>query len=179
MLQIHVVLAENFNEQTNEFIDETVELILEHSLLSLSKWESIHEKPFLSETKKTSEELLSYVQCMIISPDISPDIVNKLSTANMHQIDAYINSKQTATWFSETKRPAASRQTVTSELIYSWMIAHTIPIECERWYLNRLITLIKIRNSQSQTPKKMSRSELAARNRRLNEERRAQFGTNG
>lgn len=176
-----IVLPEDelFDEERNEFIRlESVELKLEHSLVSLSKWESIHEKPFLDKSDKTDAEIHSYIWCMIIAPEVPENIVDRFAPGDFSEIDSYINAKMTATWFSE-KPSAPSREVITSELIYYWMVAFNIPFVCETWHLNRLLTLIRVCNVKNQPAKKMNKADLARRNRELNARRKAQFNTSG
>lgn len=177
MLELKIT-KEYFDESTEEFFSETTTLVLEHSLLSVSKWESITEKPFLSDVDKTLEETIEYIKAMVISPDVPPEIFDYLSQEDVTAVDAYINSKQTATWFGET-RVDRSRATVTNEVIYSWMVALKIPFECQHWHLNRLFTLIRIRNEQLSPKRDLSMQEVAERNARLNAERKAALGTTG
>lgn len=182
MLTIIVGATDVFNDETQEFRTQGgFELRLEHSLVSLSKWESIHEKPFLGGVEKTGEEVLSYVTCMILDENPPEDFLTKLSEANFEQINTYIEAKMTATWFSEHPGAPQSRnnEIITSELIYYWMTVFNIPFECEKWNLNRLFTLIRICNLKQGKPKKMSRSEVARRNQELNAQRKAQLGTKG
>lgn len=178
MLTLRVPLANSYNEVTQEFVVTSEKVFrLEHSLASLSKWEAIWEKPFMSTSEKTYEMVMSYVQCMS-QDEISKEDVMLLTPGDHDKIAKYIEAPSTATWFGKTKdRP--SREVITSELIYYWMISATIPFECENWHLNRLLTLIKICSVKNAPAKKMSRSELAARNRELNKQRRAQLNTNG
>ena len=180
MLTLLVVGDEYYNEATQEFntFDDVV-LELEHSLVSLSKWESIHNKPFLSEKPKTSEEIMSYISCMILSPIFPGGILDRLSSANVESVNDYIESKQTATTFGDMPSRKGRGEVITSELIYYWMVAFTIPFECETWHLNRLFALIRICNIKNQPAKKLSKSEIARRNRELNERRKAEFGTTG
>jgi len=180
VLTIVVPGIELYDEVHEEFAtsgDFTLEM--EHSLVSLSKWESIFEKPFLSKEEKTSEEVLAYIKAMTLTKNPPEEIFQRLSENNMADINRYIDAKMSATWFNEPKTTSRSREVITAELIYYWMIAFTIPIEFENWHLNRLFTLIKICNLKQQKPKKMSKSEILAQNRALNEQRKAQFGTRG
>lgn len=180
MLKLTVIGDEYFDEATQTF--ETVgnvELELEHSLLSVSKWESKFQKPFLSSTSKTPAEILFYVEAMIVTEEPPPGIVGKFDQKNLDLINAYIESKESATTFGLMPERKGRGEVITSELIYYWLVAFNIPFECERWHLNRLFALIRICNIKSQKPTKMSRSEIAQRNRTLNEQRRAKLGTKG
>lgn len=180
MLAIVVGGTDVYDEKTGMFRAQGgFELQLEHSLVSLSKWESEHEKPFLTKDSKTADEILDYVLCMILTPNPPGDFLHKLSKENLEAINAYIDRKMTATWFSEITPQARNSETVTSELIYFWMVTFNIPFECETWHLNRLFTLIRICSVKQGKPKKMSRAEIAARNRELNAQRKAQLGTRG
>lgn len=180
MLTIIVPGDEMFDEQSQEFITKNdVTLKLEHSLISLSKWESLYEKPFLGKEEKTQEEVRGYIKCMTLTPNVLPEVYEKLSDENITDINTYIDAKMTATWFNEAPGAPQSRDVITAELIYYWLIVFDIPFECEKWHLNRLFTLIRVCNIKQAKPQKMSRSEIAARNRELNAQRRAQLGTTG
>ena len=180
MLKITIPGIALWDEELEEFTNSKgFVLELEHSLVSLSKWESIHEKAFLGPDPKSNEEVFSYIKCMITTPDFPPEVLSRLSQDNISEIQKYIDSKMTATWFNEPPVTKKSREIITAELIYYWMISLNIPIEFENWHLNRLFTLIKIFNVKNSKPKKMSTAEIAARNRELNAQRKAQFGTNG
>lgn len=180
MLKLTIPGTEYFNEEAETF--ETVgdiDLELEHSLISLSKWESKFKRPFLTNEKKTLQESLYYIEAMIISPIYSSDILLRLSQENLDQIDAYIESTESATTFGSMPERKGRGEVITSELIYYWMVAFTIPFECEYWHLNRLFSLIRICNIKNSKPRKMSRHEIASRNRELNAVRRAQYNTSG
>jgi hypothetical protein len=180
MLTIRVGSTDAFDESTSEFVKAGgVALNLEHSLLSLSKWESIYEKPFFEKADRSAEEVLTYIKCMCVDDNIPPEVFQQLSEENVDTINAYLNAKRSATWLSDPDRIGPSREQVTSELIYYWMTAFRIPFECERWNLNRLLTLIRICNLKQDKPKKKSRGEIARRNRELNAKRKAQLGTTG
>jgi hypothetical protein len=180
MLRITIPGTDSFDDHTEKFVtvgDITLEL--EHSLVSLSKWESTWEKPFLGKDAKTDEETLGYVVAMSSDPDISPETLSRLSTDNIKQINDYIDAKMTATWFNDAPSKARAQETITAELVYYWMITLGIPLECQHWHLNRLFTLIKVFNKKNAPAKKMSKADLAERNRQLNEQRKARFNTKG
>lgn len=184
MLTITVGATDAFNEETQTFGSTGgFELQLEHSLISLSKWESIHEKPFLDTQEKTAEEITSYIECMVVSPNPPGDFLLKLSKENFEEINDYISRKMTATWFSDKHLQTRGREVITSELIYYWMTAFQIPFECATWHLNRLLTLVRICNikqdaAQKDQPQRMGRDELAQR-RELNARRKAELKTRG
>lgn len=181
MLTITVKAAEMFDANSNRFLvnakDQT--LTLEHSLVSISKWESKWHKPFLSDKTKTSEESIDYIKCMTITQNVDPIIYKFLSKDNFEKINAYIEDPMTASWVNETSGKKGRGEVITSELIYYWMIALNIPVEFQKWHLNRLLMLIKVCNAKNQPPKKMSKGEIMRRNRSLNAARRKASGSSG
>lgn len=180
MLQIVVPATELWDEQKQEFImTKEQELRLEHSLVSISKWESKWHKVFLSEKEeKSTEEIIDYVRCMTLTQNVDPLIYLCLSKENMDAINSYISDPMTATFVNEPDGKP-SREPVTSELIYYWMISLNIPFECQKWHINRLITLIKVCGHKNSPPRKMSKRQIMERNNRLNNIRRAKLGTKG
>lgn len=189
MLQLIIPSTEMYDENKECFINSKGCILqLEHSLISVSKWESKWKKPFLTKDQKTPEELIDYVRCMTINPQSVPDseIYSALTQDMMKQISDYIDDSHTATWFSE-KNQKQSREIITSEIIYYWMIASEIPFECQKWHLNRLLTLIRIcsikneeaSNSAKKKGPKINKSSLASRNTALNMARRKSLGSTG
>ncbi len=182
MLTITIPETEFYDEKTNEFsVVKEQKLKLEHSLLSISKWESKWHKPYLDNKtyKKTNSMNLDYIKCMTITQNV-PDIVYScLTQENIDDIVQYISDPMTATWFSDDPKNNTDSGIVTSELIYYWMVAAGIPFSCEKWHINRLLVLIKIYGIKNGKPKKMSQKEVAARYKALNAARRAQFEAKG
>lgn len=179
MLEVIVPAGEGYNARTNEFFEwPEQKLVLEHSLISISEWESKHHKPFLDGTK-TNEEVLDYIRCMTINKGVPSSTYFHLTESNLNAITEYIQDSRTATWFSEEAnvlkegQAPPRKQIVTSELIYYWMVAYQIPFECQKWHLNRLLTLIRIYNEKNKEQPKKSKKEIMANHRALNEARRA------
>jgi hypothetical protein len=180
MLQITIPAVELWDERKQEFVTTKEQTLqLEHSLVSISKWESKWCKPFLSKQEKTFEETLDYIKCMTITQNVDPEVYNYLTNENIEEINMYIEDPMTATYFSDDKTVKPNREQITAELIYYWMIALNIPFECQKWHLNRLLTLIKVCNIKNQPPKKRSRKEIMSRNAALNAARRKQLNTKG
>ena len=181
MLQITVKGIDLFDDETQTFIPvKEHTLRLEHSLVSLSKWESKWHKPFLTDKEKTLEETLDYIRCMNMTQNTDPVVYNALTDENIKEITDYIDNPMTASIVPDIRTGGGSRrEQVTSELIYYWMVALQIPFECEKWHLNRLLTLVKVCNFKNQPQKKMSKSEILSRNRALNEARKRKFNTKG
>jgi hypothetical protein len=179
MLTLTVRVRDDFDNEENKFIVEDVVLELEHSLVSLSKWEQKYEKPYLGDDKPTEEEALYYIECMIMN-EYPPGIVAKLGADHIMQVDTYINRKMTATWFNEiTPETKKSNEKITAELVYYWMTTLNIPWEAQNWHLSRLFTLIKIFGAKAEKPKPMTGSELRAHRSELNRKRREEEGHDG
>lgn len=180
MIQITIPSVELWDEENQVFItSKEYTLQLEHSLVSISKWESKWNKVFLSKEDKTYEETIDYIKCMTITQNIPDEAYRYITENNIKQIEEYISAPMTATWFAKEKTTGVPREKVTSELIYYWMISFNIPFECQKWHLNRLLTLIRVCNVKNTPPKKMSKRSLMQRNAALNAARRKQFNTTG
>lgn len=180
MLKIIVPAAEYFDEINEEFIYKKEQVLqLEHSLVSLSKWESKWNKAFLGKQEKTDEEILDYVRCMTVTQHVDPEVYLRLSAENYAAINAYIEAPMTATRFYEEKAQKGNKDTVTSELIYYWMIVYNIPVEFQKWHLNRLLTLIRVCNVKNSPPKKRSKREIFQRNAALNAANKRRFNSKG
>jgi hypothetical protein len=180
VLQLKVAIgAEGFDETTSEFVDlDVVVLRLEHSLVSLSKWESKWEIPFLSKKEMTSEQVLDYVVMMNLDEEFPEGVLANLKDDHIDQINKYIAAKMTATTIRDNSK-TPNLEIITSEVIYYWMISMEIPFECQHWHLARLLTLIQVVNAKNAPKKKMSSADRASENRRLNAERRARTGSKG
>ena len=184
MLKITIPSIELFDETNQEFITTKEQTLqLEHSLVSLSKWESKWCKPFLSQDTRTVEETMDYIRCMTITQNVDPVVYNNISNEIIEQINEYIDAPMTATWFSEDRKGKGKGKTsseqITSELVYYWMISLNIPFECQKWHLNRLLTLIRICNIKNQPEKKMSKKAILSQNAALNAARRKKMNTKG
>lgn len=178
MLKIHIPETECFVEDRNEFIQvKGYELTIEHSLLSVSKWEAKWKKPFLTKDKKTPEETLDYIRCMTLTQNIPADAYFALPDSELKRIADYINDPMTATTFHGPEQH--SREILTAEVIYYNMFAAGIPIECQKWHLNRLLTLMRVFGIKSQKAKKMPTSKIRSQNAALNAARRAKLGSTG
>lgn len=179
MLKIHVSGSEIFDEFSEEFIIvKATDLVLEHSLISVSKWESKWHKPFLKDEKKSDEELLDYIRCMTLTQNVDPHVYLSLSRENIDQILSYINDSMTATTFSKING-SPNHEIYTSELIYYYMITAGVPIDCQKWHLNRLLTLLKICGIKTSKQKPMTKAAIMKQNSAINAARRAKTGSKG
>ena len=180
MLEIIVPSCELWDEEKEEYIYMPEQVLqLEHSLVSLSKWESKWCKPFLYQKEKSYEETVDYIKCMTLNKNINSFVYYSLTMDNFDEINKYINAPMTATTFSDDKNSKPNREIITSEIIYYWMIALSIPFECQKWHLNKLLTLIRVCNVKNTPPKKMNRREVASRYAAINAARKKQFNTHG
>ena len=180
MLTIKIPDTEYYNEEISQFVSVKERTIdLEHSLVSLSKWEAKWCKPFLGKDQKTSEEVRDYIRCMIIDRNVPDNILYALSKQQEKQIADYIDEKMTATTFSDISSASKNREVITSEIIYYWMISLNIPFECQKWHLNRLLTLIRVCSIKNAPPKKMGRNSVLSRNAQINAARKKQLNTRG
>lgn len=188
MLEIHIdKIDEMYDEENNRFYSvPEMTLLLEHSLLSVSAWEAKWKKPFLTNEQKTVEETRDYIRCMTVTKNVNPAVYYALSDENLDKIKDYMNDPMTATTFSKPKEDAAKSTTsrnknkiTTTEEIYYQMSQYNIPFACEKWHLNRLMTLLKIASIKNQPAKKMSKSDIYSSNRELNNARRKALGTKG
>jgi len=175
VLVIEVPMTEAFDESKMEFVTTSAyKLELEHSLVSLSKWEQKFEKPFLSNDEKTPEETLWYVKAMSLNPEVPPEVFSKLTNEHISKISEYINGNHTATWFREDPNRPRSHEVFTNEVFYYYMLTLSIDISAENWHLNRLITLIRVTNEKNAPPKKMNQREAISSRRDAMAKRRAQ-----
>lgn len=180
MIQITVPARELYDEVNQIFIKtKEQKLSMEHSLVSISKWESKWHKPYFAKERKTIEETIDYIRCMTITQNVDPYVYYSLTDENFTAISNYIDDPMTATWFNDSEKKSANKEIITSEIIYYWMISLNIPLECQKWHISRLLTLIRVCEIKNQPDKKMSLNEVYARNKELNEARRKKLNTKG
>ena len=186
MITIHINAsdAREFWDPKNErFVNvpacKACDLVLEHSLISISKWEAKWHVPFISKTDHTEEQTIDYIKCMTINANIPDAAYENLTADDVKAISDYINNPMSATTVTAPQEQSRSKEIITSELIYYWMIALQIPHEFEKWHLNRLLKLIEVCNAKNTPPKKMSKNEIMNRNKALNAARRAKYNTKG
>lgn len=174
------IIPESWDADKQEFIPaKTQTLQLEHSLVSVKKWESKWNRSFLSSKQPmTDEETIDYIRCMTITQNVNPDVYNHISRKNVSEIDAYMTAPMTATTFNDRDKRGSS-EIITAEVIYYWMITCGIPMECQKWHLNQLIALIRVCSIKNGPAKKMSKSEIARQNAALNASRRQRLNSKG
>lgn len=180
MLKLEIPKMDFWDASKQEFVYiDATSLSIEHSLVSISKWEAKWHKPFYTKDKKTSEELIDYIKCMTVSQNINPLLYDFLPEWAMNKIVDYMKDPMTATTVKELNNNSGSNKTLTSEVIYYYMIAFNIPFECQKWHINRLMTLIKVCNAKNTPPKKMGKAESLRRRNAMNEARKKKLGTTG
>lgn len=181
MLTITVPEQELYNERTEEFLTiPSSTLTLEHSLVSISKWEAKWKKPFYDKNEKTPKEVTDYIRCMCITKNVQPNVFYYLGDENLKKIQEYIADPMTATTFSNHEKGSRRQRIITSELIYYWMISDGIPMDCEKWHVNRLLTLIHVFDAEGNASKnKMSKKDIYGQNAALNAARRAKNKSRG
>ena len=179
MLTVKIPKGEQYDPVNNLFIETKEQtLVLEHSLVSVSKWEAKWQKPFISKEDKTSEEIIDYIKCMTLTQNVNDYVYNLVDNGIIEEVYKYIDAPMTATTFSKDNSQP-SREIITSELIYYWMISLNIPVEFQKWHLNRLLTLIKVCSIKNAPAKKMSKREIMSRNKALNASRRKALNSKG
>lgn len=180
MLKIVIPATEQYDPKTETFYNtKETTLLLEHSLLSISKWEAKWQIPFLGQGDKTAEQTIDYIRCMTVTPNVDESVYRCLTVDSVKAITAYIDNPMTATTFNDRDSRGRSREVVTSELIYYWMVAAQIPFECQKWHLNRLLTLIRICSIKNAPPKKMGKRGTMSQNAALNAARRKRLHSSG
>lgn len=180
MLTVTLPAKEVYDDEKEYFFTMKEQLLhLEHSLVSLSKWESKWCKPFLSSEDKSNEETIDYIRCMTITQNVDQDLYNYIDGDIIKLVNNYIEDPMTATTFSKNSSGGKNREIITAEIIYYWMVTFNIPFECQKWHLNRLLTLINVCNIKNQPTKRMSKRDLIAQNRALNTARKSRINTTG
>ena len=182
MLPVSIPAIEIWDPKRRVFVNhEAITLHLEHSLVSLSKWESKWNKPFLSKKDKTDEETLDYIKCMTLTPNVPKIVFDYISQNSqiVDQIHEYINAPMTATTFAKDNSTKSNREVITAEIIYYWMISFNIPVEFRHWHLNRLLALIRVCSIKTAKPKKRGTKEQMSHNAALNAARKKQLNTRG
>lgn len=182
MLEIELYTKEGWDEENDEFVESKLitKIQMEHSLLSVSKWEAKWHKPFL-ETEKSTDENISYVECMILNKNFDYELLNLLTNDDWNKIAEYINDPMTATIVPPKKSSKGNRKILTNEMIYFFMSQYGIPVEFQKWHFRRLLTLIQLCDYELQPEEEatMTKEEIMARNRKLNAERRAKYNSKG
>lgn len=181
MLEVIIPAIEGYDEDNNEFVilEPAYSIQLEHSLASVSKWESKWCKPFYSKKEKTQEEVMDYIKCMTISQNVDSRVYDRLTKDNIDKIIDYIEAPMTATTITDNRNNKKSREIVTAEIIYYWMISLNIPFECQYWHINKLLIQIQVCNIKNTPPKKMSKRDIFKHNAALNAAQKKKFNTRG
>jgi len=181
-LILHIEPFEGFDSDRNEFVNvKETTLQLEHSLISLKKWEQKYHIPFLDDdNNKTSEQWIYYIECMNMTQNVDPNVFRYMSVENIKKVTEYIKDPMTATWFTDTKEQGnkKKKEVITAEIIYYWMIELNVPIQFEKWHLNQLLTLIRVINVKHDNTK-MGKKEQAMQRSSLNAQRRAKMHSRG
>ena len=180
MLSLKIDDVQFYDERTEKFVKiKGQTLQLEHSLVSISKWEAKYKKPFLNREKKTVEETLDYIKFMTITQNVNPLLYTALNSEHIQKVNAYIDDPMTATTISKQEGKGGSTRVITSEEIYYQMTAYQVPWEAQRWHFNRLLMLLRVCDEKNKPKKKMRKGDIARRNRSLNAARRAKSGSRG
>lgn len=180
MLELILPGGELYDEKKGQFIIVKPQAVrLEHSLIAISKWEAFYKKPFLTRGRKSVSESVYYIQCMTLTSGVDPLVYNFVDSSTLAKVAKYIDDPMSATRVRERQNGPPNREVMTSEVIYYYMIAFNIPMECQKWHLNRLITLIRVCGIKSQPGKKMNSRQVMTQNRELNELRKKQLNTTG
>lgn len=185
MLTIYLSDLELFDESTNTFsVIKGQVITLEHSLVSISKWEMLWKEPFIGKDDLTSAQIIDYIRCMTITQNVNPLLYTGITQTTVDKVKQYMDDPMTATWFRDDKTKTRSTRKITSELVYYWMIESGIPMECQKWHFNRLMTLIQVCNEErkaadSNNRKKMNPRDLARSRSALNAQRKAQLHSRG
>ena len=180
MLELRVPGQEFWDDEKEEFTyGKDVVLQLEHSLISISKWEAKHHKAFLTKRINSQDEMNDYIRCMVINRNVDPTVFSRLTVENLQDINEYIENPMSATYLGNDRETGGPKDTITSELIYYWMITYNIPAEYQKWHINRLMALINVCSRKSSPGKKMPNRTILQKNAALNAKRRAMLGTKG
>ena len=181
MLTLKIDDVQMYDEKTEKFLTVKGQTLqLEHSLVSISKWEAKYKKPFLSRTPKNMEETIDYIKFMTITQNVNPLLYSAITVEQVKQINAYIDDPMTATTITKQEgKGSGVGRIVTSEELYYQMAAYQIPWEAQKWHFNRLLMLLRVCDEKNKPKKKMRKGEIARRNRSLNAARRARTGSRG
>ena len=178
--KITIPSAELWDNKNQRFIyTKEHTIVIEHSLVSITKWESKWHIPFFGKDEKTTEMIIDYIKCMTLTQNVDDEVYKYITNENIKEINDYISDPMTATWFNEKKGYKNNNKVITNEIIYYWMVALQNPFECQKWHLNRLITLIKVCNEENRPKKNMSLRDTYDRNAALNAARRAKLHSKG